>query len=154
MELGTFEGFSACAMALALRELGEGGTVQAVDTWQGDPHSVPYDSEEVYQNFLNIRKELGLEDVIVPLRMTFEKASQVIEPGINLLHIDGWHTYRAVSTDFKQFKPLLAPGAIVMFHDVNAPWFRGMRLFWRQISWMYPAVLIPYSSGLGIIQIT
>ena len=76
----------------------------------------------------------------------------MIEPGINLLHIDGWHTYRAVSTDFKQFKPLLAPGAIVMFHDVNAPWFRGMRLFWRQISWMYPAVLIPYSSGLGIIQ--
>ena len=60
-------------MALALRELGEGGTVQAVDTWQGDPHSVPYDSEEVYQNFLNIRKELGLEDVIVPLRMTFRK---------------------------------------------------------------------------------
>ena len=57
--------------------------------------------------------------------MTFEKASHVIEHGIDLLHIDGWHTYRAVSTDFNQFRPLLAPGAIVMFHDVNNPLFRG-----------------------------
>lgn len=154
VELGTYEGFSACAMALALRDLGEGGTVRAVDTWEGDPNTHAYNSDEVYQRFSNLRKELGLEDVIVPLRMTFEKASQVIEPGIDILHIDGWHTYRAVSTDFKQFRPLLAPGAIVMFHDVNNPLFRGMRLFWRRVSWTYPSVLIPYSSGLGIIQVT
>jgi hypothetical protein len=153
VELGSFGGFSACALGLALRDLGEGGTLQAVDTWEADPHTGPYKREEVYQTFLETRKELGLEDVIVPLCMTFEQASHVIEPGINLLHIDGWHTYRAVSTDFEQFKPLLAPAAIVMFHDVYSPLFRGMRLFWHRMSLTYPSVMLPYSSGLGIIQL-
>ncbi len=153
VELGSFGGFSACAMALALRDLGEGGKLQAVDTWQGDPLMDSYDWDEVYDTFLQTRNALGLDDTIVPLRMSFDQASQVIEPGINLLHIDGWHTYRAVSKDFHQFKPLLAPAAIVMFHDVYSPVFREMRLFWRRISLRYPSVLIPYSSGLGIIQV-
>ena len=100
---------------------------------------------------MSAREELELTDIIVPMRMTFEQAGRQIEPGINLLHIDGWHKYEAVSRDFKLFKPLLAPQAHVMFHDVFS-YYRGMRLFWHLISWRYPSYLIPYGNGLGIIQ--
>src|ERR1700682_5543314 len=36
VELGTHMGMSALAIGLAMRDLGEGGKIYAVDTWQGD----------------------------------------------------------------------------------------------------------------------
>lgn len=151
VELGSFGGFSTCAMGLALRDLRLGGIIAAVDTWEGDADTKRYGSE-VYEAFLSARRELGLEQVIQPMRMTFQEASRLIEPGIDLLHIDALHRFRAVRRDFRLFRPLLAPNALVLFHDVNTV-FRGMRLFWRLISARYPSCLIPYSQGLGIIRV-
>lgn len=149
-ELGSFSGFSTFAMGLALRDLAERGQLYAVDTWQGDPHAGFY-GEELYENFLSDRRKLRLDDVVVPLRMTFEEASRRIPEGIDLLHIDGWHTFRAVRNDFRAFRPLLNPGAVVLFHDVRGDFF-GMRVFWRWLTLRYQSYRIPYSSGLGVIR--
>jgi predicted O-methyltransferase YrrM len=151
VELGSFGGFSTCVMGLALRDLNQGGQVYAVDSWTGDKHTGSY-GEQVYESFLRARRKLGLDTTIVPLRMTFEEASRHIKPGIDLLHIDGFHTFKAVSNDFKCFRPLLIPNAVVLFHDVYTG-FRGMRLFWALISRRFPSHLIPYSHGLGVIQV-
>lgn len=153
VELGSARGFSTFAMGLALRELGgEGRQLYAVDTWKGDKHIGNYD-EEVYENFMKSRHELGLDNTIAPMRMTFEEASKKIAPPIDLLHVDGLHTFKAVSTDFKQYRRHLSPGAIVLFHDVYTPFFPQMRLFWTMISRRYPSYLIPYQHGLGVIQV-
>jgi predicted O-methyltransferase YrrM len=151
VELGSFGGFSTCAMGLALRDSGRGGQLYAVDTWLGDGHSGLYGAQ-VYQSFLETRHSLGLDDTICPLKMTFEEASRQIKPNIDLLHIDGLHTFGAVSKDFKRFRHLLAPEAIVLFHDVYT-FFPGMRLYWSLIARRFPSYLIPYSHGLGVIQI-
>ena len=151
VELGSFGGFSTFAMALALRDLGQGGKIYAVDTWEGDDNTGPY-GEVVYQNFLRTRRELGLEETVCPLRMTFKEASTRIEPGVHLLHVDGLHTFRAVSDDFKCFRHHLMPGAIVLFHDVYTG-FPQMRIFWALISRRFPSYRIPYSHGLGVLQI-
>jgi predicted O-methyltransferase YrrM len=151
VELGSFGGFSTCAMGLALRDLGQGGLIYAVDTWSGDDHTGPF-GEQVYRSFLERRSELGLASNIFPLRMTFEEASEKIAPPIDMLHVDGWHTFAAVFRDFKTFRRHLAPGAIVLFHDVYT-YFPGMRLFWAVTARRFPSYLIPYSHGLGIIQI-
>jgi predicted O-methyltransferase YrrM len=151
VELGSFAGFSTCAMGMALRNLGEGGQLYAVDTWRGDDHTGQF-GEQVYQSFLEKRRELDLESTICPLRMTFEEASDKIEPKIDLLHVDGLHTFRAVYRDFKSFRRHLAPGAIVLFHDVYTD-FPQMRLFWALIARRFPSYLIPYSHGLGVIQV-
>ena len=55
VELGSFGGFSTCAMGLALRDLGEGGQIFAVDTWMGDDQTGSY-GERVYQSFLETRR--------------------------------------------------------------------------------------------------
>lgn len=149
-ELGSYSGYSTFAMGLALRDLRERGKLYAIDTWQGDPHAGFY-GEELYETFLSDRRQLRLEDTVVPLRMTFEEASRRIPEGIDLLHIDGWHTFRAVRNDFRTFRPLLNPGAIVLFHNVRAN-FRGMRVFWRLLTLRYRSYRIPYSFGLGVIQ--
>ncbi len=150
VELGSHGGFSACTLALALKDHVPGGRLYAVDTWKGDFHTGSYD-EHVYEQFLAFRRELGLEEIIVPMRMTFAEARDQIPTGIDLLHIDGWHTFGAVRQDFRMFKPRLAPQALVLFHDVDTRFF-GMRLFWLLASWKYATALIPYSHGLGVLR--
>ena len=152
VELGSFTGFSTFAMGLALRDIGAPARLYAVDTWQGDPIMGQF-GEEVYETFLDNRRKLGLESIVHPLRMTFERAKNEIKERIDLLHIDGFHSFRAATSDFYMFRPLLSSGALVMFHDVYT-YFRGMRLFWALISRRYPSYLIPYSHGLGIIQVS
>ncbi|MBU6399512.1 MAG: class I SAM-dependent methyltransferase [Verrucomicrobia bacterium] len=150
VELGSFGGYSTCCLGLAIRDHVPGGQLVAVDLWEGDRQTGRYD-ERVYRQFLEFRQELGLEEIIRPLRNSFAAASREIRPGVDLLHIDGLHQFTHVGADFLRFRRLLAPGALVMFHDVNAH-FTGMRVFWWLISRRYPAALIPYSHGLGIIQ--
>jgi predicted O-methyltransferase YrrM len=151
VELGSHKGFSTFAMGLALRDLARGGQIYAVDTWKGDLHTGAY-AEDVYQRFLADRHTLGLEDIVRPMRMTFAEASTKITPPIDLLHVDGLHTFKAVTSDFYSYRRRLAPGAVVLFHDVFTT-FRQMRVFWGLLSWRYPSYRIPYSNGLGVIQV-
>lgn len=150
VELGSFGGFSTCCLGLALRDHSPGSILHAVDTWQGDPHAGFY-SEDVWGQFSRLRSALGLEDVIVPMRMTFEEAAAKISEPIDLLHIDGWHTFQAVRHDLNLFRSKLAPGATVIFHDVNTH-FVGMRIFWLWLSLIRPTALVPYSHGLGVAR--
>jgi predicted O-methyltransferase YrrM len=106
----------------------------------------------VYRTFLSRRAHLGLDSVIVPLRMTFDEARYKVPDQIDLLHIDGLHTWEAVNHDFEMYGPLVRPGGLVLFHDVNAD-FEGMRRFWRMVSGRYVNHMVPYSSGLGIIRV-
>jgi predicted O-methyltransferase YrrM len=147
VELGSHGGFSAFCLGLALRDLGLGGRLYAVDTWQGDPQTGEYGDEI----FLDDRAALGLQETVIPLRMTFEEASRAIEPGVDLLHVDGWHTFAAVRRDFATFRPLLSRRAIVMFHDVRTI-YRGMRWFWALMRLRYESCTVPYMHGLGIIR--
>lgn len=151
VELGSYGGYSACVLGLALKKIGEGGELVAVDTWEGDSQAGFY-SSAVFDQFNAFRGSLGLEGVIKPLRSDFRDASRTLAPGIDLLHIDGWHTFRAVRQDFNRFRPLLAPGATVLFHDVNAHFF-GMRLFWWLLTRKHRCALVPYSFGLGLLRL-
>lgn len=151
VELGSFGGYSTCALALGLRDFVPGATLDAVDTWQGDSHTGAY-TERVLDQFQRLRRELGLMDIVRPRRMDFAAAAKVIPAGIELLHIDGWHTYAAVSHDFELYRPLLAPGAVVLFHDV-ASHYLGMRYFWWRLVKRFPAAAVDRSFGLGVIRI-
>ncbi|MCX8006172.1 MAG: class I SAM-dependent methyltransferase [Burkholderiaceae bacterium] len=44
---------------------------------------------------------------------------------IDLLFVDGDHSFEGVSRDWENFSPLLKPGAWVAFHDVG--WADGVR---------------------------
>jgi hypothetical protein len=150
VELGTHVGLSALAMGLALRRLGDGAKLYAVDCWEGDDHTGAY-GQEIYDTFVKRVNELELESTIVPLKMYFDDARDKVATPIDLLHIDGLHTLDAVKHDWETFGPLVRPGGLVMFHDVNTK-FSDLRKFWSGLAPLYDSHLVPYSHGLGIIR--
>lgn len=50
---------------------------------------------------------------------------------VDLLHIDGDHSYGGVSRDFEAWRPWLRPGGRVIFHDTEA--FPGVRTFFDEL---------------------
>lgn len=149
VDLGVFSGCSSIAMGLALKRLGR-GVVYAVDTWEGDDHVGKYD-RRVYHRFLEEVHLLDLQDHIIPLKMLFSEAQEHIHGPVDLLHVDGLHTYRAARSDFHLFRNRLSPGAPVLFHDVANRGYPGMLALWHTLAWRYRAYRMKHASGLGII---
>ncbi len=154
VELGTHSGnsyFTFC-QAVALADLGT--KCFAVDTWQGDQHSGAYE-DDIYQQVYQYNS-LKYNSFSELMRMTFDDAAEAFaDASIDLLHIDGLHTYEAVRHDYEKWLPKLSPGAVVMLHDTNV-FDRdfGVHRFWQEIKRIYPVHLeFDHSSGLGVFQL-
>ena len=90
----------------------------AVDTWEGDEHAGFY-GEEIYADLRRFHdaRYAGFSDL---MRCTFDAAlAYVPDNSVDLLHIDGLHTYDAVRGDFERWRPKLTDRAVVLFHDTN-----------------------------------
>lgn len=154
VELGTHSGNSYFSFCQSVAEHRLPTKCYAVDTWHGDEHAGQYD-ETVFAevNAHNAERYAGFSRL---LRMTFDDALGHFPDGsIDLLHIDGLHTYDAVRHDFESWLPKLAPGAVVMFHDTTVRELDfGVWKLWEELRSEYPATIeFPHSHGLGVLQL-
>jgi cephalosporin hydroxylase len=64
------------------------------------------------------------------------------ERQIDLLMIDGDHSFEGVKADFELYSPLVAPGGFVAFHDILTHQDRRAEVdrFWREVRARYPHV--------------
>ncbi|MEI8186544.1 MAG: rhamnan synthesis F family protein [Chlorobiaceae bacterium] len=151
VELGTHSGNSYFAFCQSVKRNRLRTCCYAVDTWLGDEHAGFYDTsifesvssynEEYYSAFSSL------------LRMTFDEAlSHFSNNVIDLLHIDGLHTYDAVKHDFEAWLPKLSDKGVVLFHDIFVKEHNfGVWEFWEEISTQYPHIAFEHSHGLGVL---
>lgn len=154
VELGTHTGNSYFSFCQARKEGDLETTCFAVDTWQGDEHAGYY-GQDVFSD-VNQYHEAHYASFSRLLRMTFDEAVEAFPDGsVDLIHIDGLHTYDAVKHDFQTWLPKLSSTAVVLFHDTNVRGHGfGVWQFWSELAQNYPLNLeFVHSNGLGVLQL-
>ena len=152
VELGTQMGESYFAFCQAIIENDVSCRAFAVDTWRGDRHTRPYD--DVVYDEVDAHNQERYSAFSTLLRLTFDEAAQRFEnESIDLLHIDGAHTYDVVSHDFLTWWPKVKPSGVVIMHDsFERQWEFGV---WRLLEELRTAGLAVgeffHSHGLGVI---
>ena len=107
VELGTHFGCSFFALVQALADAQSQGSIHAVDTWKGDPHAGEY-GDDVFETFSTnlgrLEERTADRQIKVEIHQkTFAEALPEFEPdSIDLLHIDGCHTYEALERGLRE----------------------------------------------------
>jgi hypothetical protein len=151
VELGTHTAESFFAFCQSIVESRVLCQAVAVDTWKGDAHTGAY-GDEVFREVDAYARE-HYPSFTRLLRMTFDEANPRFADGqIDLLHIDGMHTYEAVRHDFDTWWPKVKPGGVVVMHDSfdRHDGFGVWKLL-EELRTEFPVSEFFHSHGLGIV---
>ena len=160
VEIGSARGRSACFMGMALKENGR-GKLYAIDphthtAWNDE------DSIETYDVLLRNVESLGLCDHIEVLRKTSDEVASNWKLPVDVLFIDGDHSYEGVKHDWELFSPFVKQFGSVVFHDTlwdlqpDPRYSRsdmGVPRFVEELrSNGYPVITIDRDYGVSIVQ--
>lgn len=134
VEIGVYSGRSLFAIALALKALGYGMAI-GIDPWSQQASIEGWadenrkwwgalDHNAIYQQFLHYRTKLGLDQTIIAMPVTSDEALRLFTlfgagVQIGLLHIDGNHSSKQALADVNGYTPMVPPGGIIVFDDLD-----------------------------------
>lgn len=160
VEIGSARGKSACAVGLALRRNGY-GKLYAID-----PHSTTnWNDTNSVDSFAIITGHLckaGVTKYVEIVRKTSVEAAKGWNQKIDLIFIDGDHSYEGVRADWELFLPHLSEFGVVVFHDTlwdlrpDAKLSRaemGVPRFVDELREAgYPVITIDQNFGVSLVQ--
>lgn len=154
VELGVALGTAFFAFCQAVKDGGLDTELVAIDTWQGDEHTGPLGPDHL-QSFNQAWRSCFPDLAVRPIRRTFDEARGEFAAGsVDLLHIDGFHTYEASRHDYETWADSVGEGGVVLFHDiaVRDP-DRGFGVYrlWEELKARFPTAEFAHSFGLGVL---
>jgi len=115
VDLGVDYGFSTFCFAYP-----QIGKVYGVDWFQGDEHAGDRNTLDLVTDlYTELDNEFNIKNVEL-IKGDFQKVARDWERFINILHIDGFHSYEAVSLDYKTWSKFCTKDSIILFHDVES----------------------------------
>lgn len=96
------------------------GNVYGIDWFQGDDHAGHRDTlndvDNLYQELI---KSFGVSNIEF-IKSDFAEAAKIWDKKIDILHIDGFHSYEAVKSDYENWIKFCDEESIILFHDVES----------------------------------
>ena len=162
VEIGSARGKSACYVGRALKENGS-GKVYAID-----PHTSTdwndIGSIDTYEVMKKNIKALGVEKQVVILRDVSQAVAARWTLPIDIIFIDGDHSYEGVKRDWDLFSPYVTRFGVVVFHDTlwdlrPDPQFSragmGVPRFVEELRAAgYPVITLDKDFGVSMVQPT
>lgn len=121
IEIGSYLGASSCFIANGIKN--NNGALYCIDTWQNQ--AMPEAERDTYDEFLKNTEKY--KEIIVPMRGWSNEVVALLKERIDkidLLFIDGDHSYEACKSDWVCYSPFLKSNSIVVFHDTG--WADGV----------------------------
>jgi hypothetical protein len=123
VEIGSWKGRSTLALACNTP-----GIVYAVDTWKGTEQQgdelAQHPEGWLLEEFK--RNTAGLDNIVICEGPSVEMAARYAGLEVDMLFIDGYHTYEGVRSDILAWRPMLRPGGILCGHDYIPPYWEGL----------------------------
>ena len=144
VELGVDYGYSTFVFANALK--GSNGTINGIDWFKGDAHA---SYRNTYKLIIDNIDKNNVKNINI-IKGDFNEESKKWNKDIDILHIDGFHTYDAVKNDYNNWNRFVKNG-VILFHDVSIrrKGF-GVYKFFREVDDGHK-LYFTHSAGLGII---
>ena len=139
VELGVDYGYSSFSLCID-----NPGTVYGIDTFEGDEHA---GHRDVFELVLQKKNELKFVNLEI-IKNTFENVARTWNKPIDILHIDGLHTYEAVKRDYDTWSPFVRDGGVILMHDIEA--FGDVKRVYNESDWFKMAY--HHSAGLGVLS--
>ena len=152
VELGVYGGFSYFTFCQAASLYAPSAQLFGVDTWKGDEHAGPVPPGMTGD--VEARNELyaGRSTLIAS---PFDAALDRFADGtVDLLHVDGVHTYEAARHDVDAWLPKMSARGVVLLHDTEER-ERGFGV-WRlmdELAESFPTFRFVHSHGLGVVGV-
>ena len=140
VDLGVDFGYSTFCFALS-----KIGKVYGIDTFEGDSMAGIKNSFDYVKQK---RKELNMNNITF-IKGYFRLVAKQWKKPIDILHIDGFHTYNAVKNDYDTWSKFVKDDGVILFHDTCVPDF-GIRKFFDEIP--LPKTNFTCSHGLGVVS--
>ena len=145
VDLGVDHGFSTFCFAMPRI-----GKVYGIDSFEGDVHSGQR-NDYTYEYVLQKREKLFMNENVTFIKGYFDEVAKTWSLPIDILHIDGLHTYKAVKNDYETWSKFVKDDGVILFHDtcVEERNF-GVKQFFKELD--LPKVNFTQSYGLGVVS--